>query len=99
MLYALKTDGQSFRPVWASENIVNLLGYTPVEASASDWWISHLHPDDRDEAINRRSGISFVNQVTSEYRFLHRDGKYRWVRDEQRVIKSADGEPIEVMGN
>jgi signal transduction histidine kinase len=33
-----------------------------------------------------------------EYQFLHKDGTYRWMREEARVICDAEGKPIEVNG-
>jgi signal transduction histidine kinase len=35
---------------------------------------------------------------TFEYRFLHKDGSYRWIREEAKVIRDAAGNPAEVMG-
>jgi signal transduction histidine kinase len=33
-----------------------------------------------------------------EYRFLHKDGTSRWIREEAKVIRDAAGNPVEVMG-
>ena len=33
-----------------------------------------------------------------EYRFRHRDGTYRWVEDNNRVLRDATGQPDEVVG-
>ncbi|NJR32880.1 MAG: PAS domain S-box protein [Chamaesiphon sp. CSU_1_12] len=33
-----------------------------------------------------------------EYRFLHQNGNYIWVRDELRLIRDAAGDPIEIIG-
>jgi two-component system sensor histidine kinase HydH len=33
-----------------------------------------------------------------EYRLRHRDGNYRWIREESRLVRDADGKPIEVNG-
>jgi PAS domain-containing protein len=35
---------------------------------------------------------------TLEYRFRHRDGSYRWMRDVARVIRDPSGEPRELVG-
>ena len=34
-----------------------------------------------------------------EYRFRHKDGAYRWVSDEQRLVRDEAGEPLEVVGS
>jgi signal transduction histidine kinase len=35
---------------------------------------------------------------TFEYRFLHKDGTFRWIREEAKVVRDTDGKPIEVDG-
>jgi len=34
-----------------------------------------------------------------EYRFRRKDGSYCWVNDEQRLIRSVDGKPLEIVGS
>jgi adenylate cyclase len=34
-----------------------------------------------------------------EYRFRQKDGGYRWVRDEQHLLRDAKGEPFEIVGS
>src|SRR6185295_12125803 len=31
--------------------------------------------------------------------FRHKDGAYRWVRDEQRVLRDREGKPAEIVGS
>src|SRR5207302_6870464 len=38
-------------------------------------------------------------RVANEYRFRHNDGAYRWVRSEIRLIRDADGRPVEAVGS
>jgi signal transduction histidine kinase len=35
---------------------------------------------------------------TFEYRFLHKDGTWRWIREEAKVFRDANGKPKEVSG-
>lgn len=42
--YTLTVKGGTVRPVWVSENIRQILGYTPEEALPPGWWAEHLHP-------------------------------------------------------
>ena len=37
-------------------------------------------------------------QHAFEYRFLHKDGEYRWIREEQRVIRDREGNVRDVVG-
>lgn len=33
-----------------------------------------------------------------EYRFLDKEGNYRWMRDECRLVRDKEGEPLEIVG-
>ncbi len=39
------------------------------------------------------------DRLVQEYRFRHQDGKYRWLRDEKRLLRDAAGKPVEVVGS
>ena len=36
--------------------------------------------------------------IRLEYRFLAQDGAYRWMHDEVRLVRDADGKPVEIAG-
>ena len=42
--------------------------------------------------------VSRQQQVVTEYRFRHKDGQYRWLLDETKVVSDTDGNPIELVG-
>jgi PAS domain S-box-containing protein len=42
--------------------------------------------------------VASRDSVVREYRLCHRDGSYRWIRDETHLIRSEYGEPIEIIG-
>jgi PAS domain S-box-containing protein len=80
---------------YLSPSFHHLTGY-PVDQLMSmpiDEYLNHIHPDD----INRV--IDFVNEsmTTSndrhyiDYRFLHQDGKYRWLGDLSTIKKDESG--------
>jgi PAS domain S-box-containing protein len=81
--------------VYLSPQYERLFGYTVEERLADPWfWVDHLHPDDRERITaesdrTNETGERFVE----EYRFLTRDGTYRWVRDEAVLLREADGTP------
>ncbi len=35
---------------------------------------------------------------TIEYRIRHKDGTYRWIEDNKRVVRDAAGQPTEIVG-
>jgi len=98
ILYNLQIDGDAYRPIWVSENIERLLGYTQAEAVAKDWWASHVYPDDREAVLSRQSTLLSEGQLTYDYRFFHRNGQMVWIHDELRLVRSTDGRPLEVVG-
>jgi len=37
--------------------------------------------------------------LTLEYRFRYQDGSYHWIQDSQRLVRSSDSAPDEVIGS
>jgi PAS domain S-box-containing protein len=96
--YTLKLEGQTIIPVMVSDNIERLLGVTPAEAARFEWWLESVHPEDRDRVISTVTGEFARDGHSMEYRLRHRDGTYRWVEDNTRVLRDAAGQPTEVVG-
>jgi signal transduction histidine kinase/ActR/RegA family two-component response regulator len=90
LLYALKVEENRTTPTWFSDNFVRITGHDAEKALLPSWWADHIHPQDRKRI---GSGLEHPNgreQWSQEYRFRHRNGTYRWIRDERRWI--SDGE-------
>jgi len=98
ILYSLSLVDGCAHATWVSDNITRLLGYTPEQALAADWWRVHLHPDDRDAAIARTGRLLTEGRLVHDYRFFDASGKARWIRDEQRLIRDAENRSTEVVG-
>jgi PAS domain S-box-containing protein len=101
VLFTLRVDDGQFQAIsWMSENIETMLGYRVQETLGADWWLGNIHPDDRDAVVNQfRSEILSNNYFSSEYRFRHKDGRYRWIRGESRLLRDAGNQPAEVVGS
>ncbi|MDH5320435.1 MAG: PAS domain S-box protein, partial [Nitrospira sp.] len=98
VLYACKVDGD-YAATFVSENVVEQLGYSPKDfTSHSDFWMSHIHPDDRAYVLAGLSRTFEYGRHIHEYRFLHKDGAYRWLRDEVRLLRDEAGAPLELIG-
>ncbi|MBN9522390.1 response regulator [bacterium] len=81
VLFTLAVDAGGVRGVeWVSDNLRDLFGYDPAEAFAPGWWADRVHPDDR--AGDVPAALLAHGRSEREYRFLHKAGGYRWVRDE-----------------
>ena len=83
-------------PMVFSDQFKHILGYT----GSSDFpdvmssWITKMHPDDvatASEAMGKQlSDPSGQTVFDMEYRMLHKDGEYRWVRASSMVVWSQD---------
>ena len=85
---------------YVSPQIEAILGVTPEEyIDDPDLWVTHLHPDDRDEALAAYlRGASSGEPFTIEYRLIARDGRVRVVQDSAVVLPDRAGEPLFVQG-
>jgi PAS domain S-box-containing protein len=89
VLYELAPRDGVMRFTWISENVPDLLGYSLAEALAPGWWSGNVYPDDLTKTGPGVGGDPRTDGVR-EYRFRHKDGRYRWVRDDQRVVPDED---------
>jgi PAS domain S-box-containing protein len=79
-----------------SDNVARVLGYEVDEALEPGWWFRNVHPDDRDRLAKEPDHLA--KDATREYRLKNKEGAYRWVRDDQRVLLNAEGQPAQVVG-
>ncbi|HEV7928063.1 MAG TPA: PAS domain S-box protein [Verrucomicrobiae bacterium] len=97
VIYTLKVDGQSITPAIVSDNVENLLGFSAQECSHA-WWVNGLHPEDRDRALKTLAQALTESGYLMEYRVRHKDGTYRWIEDNNRLLRNADGTPNYMVG-
>lgn len=53
-----------------------------------------VHPDDRPLVTAGLTHAIDIGFGTIEYRFKHKDGKYRWFADHFTIIKDQNGRPL-----
>ena len=88
------------RLTYISDNIYSIFGYRPEEfTDRNAFWPEHVHPEDRPIFFKKLSSLNNQDYCRIEYRFLHRDGTYRWIYDEQKVVRDSDGSPGEIVGS
>ncbi|MEG3879419.1 PAS domain S-box protein [Microcoleus sp. herbarium7] len=91
--------GGDFCTTYISDNLKAIVGYAPQELLAnSHFWSSRIHPEDRRQFTVKFSDLSEGKNCICEYRFLHRDGVYRWLRTELKLLVDSRGIPIEIIG-
>ncbi|HNB52803.1 MAG TPA: PAS domain-containing protein, partial [Anaerolineales bacterium] len=99
VIYSGRATGD-FGTLYVSPNLTCLLGYPPhlfIENPAL--WKACLHPEDAPAFFAKIPLIFEQGFFTHEYRFLHQDGTYRWLRDDHRLIKDRDDNPVEIVGS
>lgn len=61
--------------------------------------LSMIHPDDREEALQRaNSSKTYNGEYKVEHRIIGEDGKTRWVAKRGRVILDQHNQPIKMLG-
>jgi diguanylate cyclase (GGDEF)-like protein/PAS domain S-box-containing protein len=76
---------------YVSSGAADILGFTPAEWTEDPGlWARQVHPDDRDRVFGREDEL-VEPSVPDEYRFLHRDGRTVWVRDEAALVSDEQG--------
>ncbi|UCG81495.1 MAG: PAS domain S-box protein [Desulfobacterales bacterium] len=88
-----------YAATFVSENIKDQLGHEPNEfVEDPKFWVNHIHPQDRRRVLNDLPLLFEYGHQVHEYRFKHKEGKYRWMRDEFRLVGDAKGNPKEIVG-
>jgi PAS domain S-box-containing protein len=97
-IYSCQASG-GHTATFVSDNVQALLGHTPREfAEIPGFWVEGIHPDDRARVLADMPEVFRTGTHAHEYRFRHKNGAYRWLHDEVRLVRSADGEPQELVG-
>jgi len=96
--YACRPSGD-YGATYISANAEEIMGYPP-EAFIGDsgFWLEHVHPDDREPMLAGLEKLFEQGEHLHEYRFLHADGRYRWMHDNLHLIYDDNEEPEEIIG-
>lgn len=95
----LLPDYSDWQLTYLSERVASMLGFEPQEfVGHPKFWESHVHPDDLRSVLSKIPRFWKQGKRTFEYRFLHKEGTYRWIREESRVVHDETGKPVEVIG-
>ncbi len=98
VIYSGRAD-EFFTPTFVSDNVRENYGYEPEEFLARpEFWVGLIHPDDAKRVMGGAGVLFEKGQHVDEYRFLHRDGSYRWIRDYVNLIRDAEGNPVQIVG-
>lgn len=98
VIYTSKVSG-NYGATFISENCLSQMGYVSQEfIEKEDFWLEHLHPEDRERILKDMPLIFKKGRHSHEYRFLRKDGSYRWMLDEMNLVYDKDGKAKEIIG-
>jgi PAS domain S-box-containing protein len=85
-----------------SDACFTVLGYGPEDrALFESGWEPLFHPDDRARMVALRDAMQAGRRTTydAEFRRMHRDGSWRWLRSVARVVETdAEGRALRIVG-
>lgn len=93
-----RIDWKSMQFTYIGPQIGELLGWPPDSWISVEDWAGRMHPEDREYVVNfcvsqSQNGVDHE----ADYRALHRDGHYVWIRDVVHVIRT-NGEVEALVG-
>ncbi|MFC1495075.1 PAS domain S-box protein [Thermodesulfobacteriota bacterium] len=98
VIYTAKAS-EDYRATSISENVTQITGYEAQEfIDESSFWFDHVHPEDQPIISSEVHKVFKTDLHSYEYRFQCKDRSYIWVRDEMKLVRNKDGNPIEIIG-
>ncbi len=97
VIYILEliSDPPHTRPLYVSPRIEELTGWTPEEIEREEnWWLQHLHPEDREEALQNQEKLLQEGRLVHVYRFQRKNGTYLWIKDELFLYPRSSKPPL-----
>ncbi len=93
-----EADAQTWVFTYVGPQAKALLGYPPEQWYEKDFWVSHLHPEDRDFAIEFfELSLKTLTDFEFEYRMIAADGRVVWLHDVVNVV-TENGTPRVLRG-
>ncbi len=93
-----QADVETWVFTYVGPQAVRLLGYPIEQWYQEDFWVSHLHPDDKEFAIHAcLTNSQMADNFEFEYRMIAASGKSVWVHD---IVKCEhrNGKPVQLRG-
>ncbi|HXF56282.1 MAG TPA: PAS domain-containing protein [Actinomycetota bacterium] len=95
-----EADARTWSFVFVSKRAEDILGYPLAQwLSEPDFWVSHLDPEDRDQAVALCQAATREGRDHAlEYRMVAADGRRVWIHELVRVERDPAGEPSRLYG-
>jgi PAS domain S-box-containing protein len=93
-----EADANTWQFTYVGPQALEILGYPPEQWFEKDFWVAHIHPDDREWAVEfcKKSSRS-MRDYQFEYRMISADGRIVWLHDIVSV-ESINGAPKTLRG-
>lgn len=96
--YACEPAGQH-KLTYVSPNIAAIFGLPADQCLAqTDFFLNQAHPDDYEKIQEVLNGLAEKQSYSFTHRIKNAEGEYRRVRNELRLMKDNDGNPVELAG-
>ena len=94
-----EAEAETFAFTFVSAQAERLLGYpTSQWVEEPTFWVDHIHPDDRDEAVEYCGSATKAGQDHEfEYRMITKDGRIIWLHDVV-TVEVKDNEVVKLRG-
>ncbi|MGY5846711.1 PAS domain-containing protein [Salegentibacter sp. HM20] len=87
--------------IYWGQGFEELFGY-PIQSLSTDIssWTDHIHPEDTERAYQSILECIDGNKLNweEEYRYLHANGNYRYVKDRGFVVRDENGKALRMVG-
>lgn len=97
-IIAWEADAKTWRFTFVGPEAETIFGYPVQQWYERNFWSSHIHPEDRDQAVEfyLENSPKHYN-YEFDYRMITADGRAVWIHDIVNV-EFADGEPVKLRG-
>lgn len=89
VIYTYRIDSKGNPQItFINNNVIKILGFAPNDFICNmEHWINCVHQEDLPKLKEKLSG----GNLTSEYRFKDKAGRYHWLLDNQKMLKKENG--------
>jgi PAS domain S-box-containing protein len=86
--------------IFRNEHLLEMIGYAIEKTMNLDWWLDHVHPEDREQLETTIAGAAKKKQMSWEqtYRFKCADDSYKYIVDSGFVVYE-NNQPIKMIGS
>ena len=88
-------EEDSYVVAYMSPQVEKILGHSPRRFEGDPgFWNQLVHPEDLERMVAETERTDETGEAFGmEYRMLHADGRYRWIRDEAVLVSDERGNP------